>query len=99
MTKSVTIDHTEFAGAMKVRIATVDITSYTNGGESFTPSDMGMHRFQFVCPIADEKGYLVTYDTAGEQLFAYEAGADGGEFDEAGGSTNVGEVEVMAFGR
>lgn len=52
MTKSVDIQDTEFAGAMKVRIVDVDITNYDSDaggdGEGFTPSDAGMHRFQAV---------------------------------------------------
>lgn len=52
MTKSVDIQDTEFAGAMKVRVVDVDITNYDDDGagdgESFVPSDAGMHRFQDV---------------------------------------------------
>lgn len=99
MTKSVTINDTEFAGAMKVRIADVDITSYTNGGEGFTPSDMGMHRFQFVSVFSTENGYLFTYDYTNEQILAYEAGADGAALDEVADTTDVGTTRVMAFGR
>lgn len=99
MTKSVTINDTEFAGAMKVRIADVDITSYTADGEPFTPSDMGMHRFQFVSVFSTENGYYFTYNYSNEEIEAWEASTDGSALDEVSGTTDVGTVRVMAFGR
>lgn len=99
MTKSVTLDGTEFAGAMKVRFADVDITSYTAGGESFTPNDAGMHRFQYVAANSTENGYVFVYDYTNETVKAYEASTDGSTLDEAAGTTDVGTVRLMCIGR
>jgi len=99
MTATVDVLDTEFAGAMKVRIVEVDVTSYTASGEPFTPSDAGMHRFQFVAAQSDENGYYFTYDYTNEVIKAYEASTDGSALDEAGGTTDVGVVRLMCLGR
>lgn len=102
MTATIDVLDTEFAGAMKVRIVEVDITSYTAGGEPFAPSDAGMHRFQFVTAEPDENGYVANYDYDGEliRVFTadYDAAADGPLID-AGGGTDAGVVRLFCVGR
>lgn len=99
MTATIDVLDTEFAGAMKVRIVEVDITSYTSGGEAFTPNDAGMHRFQYVTAQSDENGYMFTYDYDNEAIQAYEASTDGSGLDEAAGATDVGVVRLFCVGR
>lgn len=117
MTKSVTIQNTEFAGAMKVRVVDVDITNYDDGdagnGESFTPSDAGMHRFQFVSPEVKygEGGANTTvtcvaqYDWSQESIRLLQQSDSGGtdsdaDFVEVPGNGNEGVlVRVTCFGR
>lgn len=117
MTSTIDITDTEFAGAMKVRIADVDITNYdddANGdGESFTPSDAGMHRFQAVIPevkvgaggastVADA---VAQYDWSNEAIRLFEQANDGtGTADdpltEVPSNSNEGvEVNVICIGR
>jgi len=52
MTNNISVTSTEFLGAVKTRFVDVDITNYDDDtgsdGESFTPSDIGMSRFQHV---------------------------------------------------
>jgi len=52
MTRDISVTSTEFLGAVKTRFVDVDITNYDDDaggdGESFTPSDVGMNRFQKV---------------------------------------------------
>lgn len=99
MTATIDVLDTEFAGAMKVRIVEVDVTSYTADGEPFTPSDVGMHRFQYVTASTDENGYMFAYDYDNEVLEAYEASTDGSALDEVAGSTDVGVARLMCVGR
>lgn len=117
MTKTVDIVSTEFAGAMKVRIVDVDITNYDDGasgnGESFTPSDAGMHRFQAVSPdVKHGAGGATTvqdcvaeYDWANESLRLLQQSDSGGtdstaELVEVPSNSNEGvEVRVTCFGR
>jgi len=52
MTRDISVTATEFLGAVKTRFVDVDISNYDDDaggdGESFTPSDIGMNRFQKV---------------------------------------------------
>lgn len=117
MTKTVDIQDTEFAGAMKVRICDVDITNYDDGangnGESFTPSDAGMHRFQAVSPdVKYGEGGATTvqdcvaeYDWSNESIRLLQQSDSGGtdgdaELVEVPQNSNEGvKVRVTCFGR
>lgn len=117
MTKTVDIKDTEFAGAMKVRIVDVDITNYDDGaggsGESFTPSDAGMHRFQAVNPeVMFGEGGATTvlncvaeYDWANTSIRLLHQSNDGtGTSDDAlvevpSNSNEGAKVRVTCFGR
>ena len=101
---NVDIGGTEFAGAMKVRFADVEISTYSNGGEDFGPSDAGMHRYQFVdANVADGSGFFADYDYNAETIRLYQqtdsdslaAGVQ--EFTEATGVDAT--VKVMVMGR
>lgn len=117
MTKTVDIVSTEFAGAMKVRIVDVDITNYDDGaggnGESFTPSDAGMHRFQAVNPevkfgaggATTVQKCVAEYDWSNESIrLLQQSDASGADSDaelvEVPQNSNEGvEVRVTCFGR
>lgn len=117
MANSITITDTEFAGAMKVRVVEVDITNYdddaNSDGESFTPADAGMRRFQQVVPEAmNGEGGATTvvnavaqYDYANEALRLLVQSNDGtgtanDELVELGSNNNEGvKLKVLCFGR
>ncbi len=93
MTVEITLAETEFAGAQKIRHVDIDVTSYEQGGETITPADLGMNRFQKV--HVDAVG-----GTPVRAEFAREEGAvylfNGGT-EAAGGTTEP--LRVMAVGR
>lgn len=100
----ITIDGTEFPGAMKVRFVTVEITDYDTGGKTLTPNTVGMNRFQSVrADVVDGSGYVATYDRYDDALVLRGESNDGtGTGDEplseAASGTSA-EVSVMALGR
>lgn len=93
MTRTVDLDETEYAGAMKVRFYDVDITSYEQGGESFTPADVGMARFQKVhADEAEATSVRAKYVPSMNSIYLYDGGTEA-----AGGATAT--VRVMVVGR
>lgn len=117
MTKDVDIVDTEFAGAMKVRIVDVDIDNYDSDaagdGESFNPSDAGMHRFQHVTTtVKYGEGSAVTvqncvaeYDWANQSIRLLQQSDSGGtdadaELVEVPSNASEGAmVRALCYGR
>lgn len=118
MTRDITIDDTEFMGAVKTRFLTVDITNYdddSNGdGESFTPTDAGMNRFQQVIAETDpgastgantQINAVAQYDSSAEALRLFQQSDSGGtdsdaDLVEAPSDANEGTVvNVTAMGK
>ncbi|AGM11973.1 hypothetical protein DNAM5_114 [Haloarcula californiae tailed virus 1] len=82
MAKTVTIDDTEYMGAVTTRFVTVDVSSYS-GGEGFVPADVNMRRFQAVTvEVADGTGYSASYDEGAEAIRLYESAGASGEMAE-----------------
>lgn len=82
MTNNTTIDETEYMGGVTTRFVEVDITNYDDGatgdGESFTPADVSMRRFQaVVAEVADATGVTAHYDEANESIRLFEQANDG----------------------
>lgn len=94
MTRDITVESTEFAGNMKVRHATVDVTSYNNGaGEDLTPADLGMNRFQHVSVnVQDTSADVANFHGDVDKLRVF---AGGTEYTD----TNSVVLSVTAFGR
>lgn len=93
MARKVNLDETEFAGGMKHRFLDVEVTSYNQGGEDFTPEDAGMVRHQkLLVDAVGGNGYRAEYDRNNEKVLLYDSS---GEL--AGGSTA--QLRVMAVGR
>lgn len=93
MTRTVDHDEVEFAGAMTVRFIDVDVTSYDQGGESFSTQDAGMSRFQRVfVESVDGDSVRAEYDRANNNIMLFDGGTEA-----AGGTTAT--VEVTAIGR
>lgn len=101
MTREITVNDTEFAGAMKVRILTVDITNYdddTGGdGEPLAPADVGMSRFQHVSVEVDpgaatgattQVNAVAQFDSENEALRLFQ------QSDSGGGDSDADLVEV-----
>lgn len=104
MSNNLDIDATEFAGAMKVRFATMDITSYETGGEPVFPNSVGMNRFQSVfVDVSDGTGATANYNDATDSVELYVQANDGtGTANDAltelaaGGTA---EVSLVLIGR
>jgi hypothetical protein len=89
MSYTVDIEDTEFQGAVKARYAVVDIDSYSTGGESLSPNDVGLNRFQGVdCYVRDGSPYLAQYDEVNNLLIIRGEDGDTNEtLPEASGGT------------
>jgi hypothetical protein len=69
MTYNLTIEDTEFMGAVKARYADIEISSYNSGGEDLTPNDIGLNRFLAVNAYVDDGSALIAqYDESSEKL-------------------------------
>ena len=62
MTTKIVDKQTEYAGRMRVRILTVEITEYDEDGEVFTKKDMGMNRIQHISITPDGAAFSAGYD-------------------------------------
>jgi len=90
MAYDLTIEDTEFMGAVKARIAVIDITSYTSGGEDVSPNDVGLNRIQSVTTyVRDGTNQIAQYDETNEKLRLLESGDGAGELDEVGSGASV----------
>lgn len=94
MTRSISLAETEFAGAMKIRFYDVDVSAYdATNGESFTPADVGMSRFQqVVVTDAGGSGVDPQFDRANEVIRLYD---QNGEL----AADSTASLRVMAIGR
>lgn len=99
MSYTVTIDDTEFQGAVKHRYAVVEIDSYTSGGEDVAPNDVGLNRFQSVeVYVRDGSAYVAQYDEANEKLLLRGDG-DGTSETLPEASAGTGTVSVRFVGK
>lgn len=93
MTVNIELAETEFAGAQKIRHVDVEVTSYEQGGETVTPADLGMNRFQKVHVDAVEPTSVRAKFARQEQaVYLFDGGTEA-----AGGTTE--QLRVMAVGR
>lgn len=78
----------------------IDITSYTTGGETINPSDVGMLYIFAVFGIAKENNYVIKWDGTSKLLALGDKGTAtaGGALEEAPSTTNVGEIDIIIFG-
>lgn len=90
-------------GGLNGRLVTVTFdSSYASGGESLTPSDVGMSEFLAVIPLPDAnalEGNIPVYDYTAQKLMVLGSGTTGAVLDEAGAddlSTLV--VRVLCLG-
>lgn len=88
------------------RVRVVDVTfdsSYDTGGESFTPSNVGLHEIDAVIVTGDTGGYVIEYDRANQKLVAYQQtdpAAIGGAdipLTEVAAATDLSAVTVTAI--
>jgi len=105
MTSTVTIDETEYMGAVTTRFVEVDVTNYdddgNSDGESFIPADVSMRRFQAVhADVNDGTGMVASYDEDAEAIRLHYAGTDGNDLSEVTSNNNEGaRVRVICMGR
>ncbi len=103
MTKTVSsLVKTSAVGPIKLVTVDVNITSYTNGGEPLTPSDLNMKKFLAVIPTPNENyGYSTRYNYTDEVIEALYADYDGSAdavLIQVPDTTDVGVVRVVVFG-
>lgn len=93
MTRDVTFEELEFAGAMAVRFLEVDVTNYDAGGETFTPTNAGLSRIQHLnVEVIDGSEAFASYDEGNDQIVLYNSAG------ELGGGSSV-TLRVQAIGR
>lgn len=92
-------------GNMRMIIATVDFdSSYPTGGESLTPTDLGLNNIEFIM-AEPNSGYVFQYDHTSQKLKAYYGNYDqssDGALTEVANTTNLSSVtgvRVIAIGR
>lgn len=77
--------------------------SYTNGGESLTPSDAGLDHIESVAVLspATESGYVVRYDHDTDVVQLFEENASAGPLAEVADTTDVSTetVDIEVRGR
>lgn len=89
----VSVDETEYAGAMKFRFLDVTINNYQSGGHPFSSSDIpGMNRLQDLQVHAKGGTYVVNFDNDNDTLTVSEGGS------EVAGGTTV-NARAIAIGR
>lgn len=102
---SVTIaeQHPGGEGNRRVVYADVDITSYSNGGESVSPDDFQLGQivgFDILDPVSDT-GHAWHFDYSNNNIdaytFDYDAASDGPAI-EASDTTDVGQCRVRVVG-
>ena len=87
-------------GSIKACIARVDITTYTNGGETFTPAEFNMRSIGSIFASSSENGYIAIWDQSSKLIvmyFDYNAGADGVAIT-ADAVNDVGEFDLLVLG-
>ena len=94
MTKTVTIVRRSVFGNMRVRIASVDVTSYTLNGEPLSAADLGLGSIEDVIPISSENAYVFWYDYSGAKLRGWDFTGT-----EIAATTDAGTVRVLAIGK
>lgn len=110
MTNTITIDETEYMGAVTTRFVEVDITNYDDGangnGESLVPADVSMRRFQAViAEVNDNSGMSANYDEDNESVRLWEQANDGtgtsdDELTEVPSNSSEGaRVRLICMGR
>lgn len=106
MASTFQLDETEFAGGMTVRFCTLSISDYAAGGETLTPSMIGMNRFQSVfADVADGTGAVAQYDATVDAVKLFRQANDGtGTANDAlveapGASAVAAEVNLVIVGK
>lgn len=100
MTKTVDVDEpTEYMGGVTTRFVEVNITDYDDAsagnGESFTPADVSMRRFQTViAEVNEDNGYTANYDEDEQSIRLYDGGTE-----VTGGSGNSARLRLVCLGR
>jgi len=96
LAKTVSMVRQSVFGNMRVRIADVDVTSYTDGGEPLTAAELGMNAtLESVVPVSYEKYYLFWYDFANAKLKI----GDPTTGAEVAATTDGGVVRILAIGQ
>lgn len=105
MTSTITIDETEYMGAVTTRFVTVDITNYDDEGDSdgeeFVPADVSMRRFQaVVAEVQDSNGIVAHYDEANQTIRLYESAGSNSNLSEVTSNNNEGaKLRLICMGR
>lgn len=104
MTKTVDINETEYLGAVVTRYVDVDITNYDDAaggtGESLTPADVNMRRFQSVIAevMYGEGGATTVQNCVAQYDYANESIRLLQQSDSSGADATAELVEVPSNG-
>lgn len=95
MTRAITKRQDEeiISARLKMRVVDIDITSYATGGESITPSEVGLNEIYFVDVTPTENAYTYAWDSANNKLKAFTAPTT-----EATATTDVGTAILKVYG-
>lgn len=101
MSISVTVNRKPYrsAGTKLAHVdATLDISSYTQGGEDIAAGDFDLRKLTNIEGLGAESGYVWEWDDNNGKIKIYEAGADGAALDEATAGVSPGTFKVTAVG-
>lgn len=92
LTVNRTGDWCGYSGSKRTAVVTVDFdSSYSTGGESFVPGDVGMYTFSKV-NIHPKNGFVFEYDYTNKTILVYTQGAA----HAAGGAATLDDYAVTA---
>jgi hypothetical protein len=106
MTHTVTVKETTVFGNKVVKIASIDVTSYTTGGEVVNASSFGISTINAVMVVGNEEPVEQTVvaeadasgDYASSSSFHLFATSLDGTNGEAPSTTDIGAIRVMVVG-
>lgn len=95
MTRTIVVRQEEeiLAARLRMRVVDIDITSYATGGESITPSEVGLTGIYFVGVMPTENGYTYAWDEANNKLKTFTAPTT-----ETTATTDVGTAILRVWG-
>ncbi len=81
------------SGGLKMRVVDIDISSYATGGESITPSEVGLTGIYWVDVMPTENAYTYAWDEANNKLKTFTAPTT-----ETTATTDVGTAVLKVWG-
>ena len=101
MAKSVTLHHQTSVGPWKIRVADVDITSFTASGEPATAADFELPVEILFVVAENAEGYVFSFDHTNSKFMAHRDNATAADaaLEVASTSANLPTFRCLVFGR